>query len=271
MSERDVIERTGDHPITVDSLCLDLIRLGVQPGMTLLVHASLSALGWVCGGPVAVLQAFEKALGTTGTLVMPAHSGNLSDPAKWENPPVPSEWWETIRETMPAYEPAVTPVCWMGVIAETFRSLPGVRRSTHPQVSFAARGPQAEAIVSDHELDYSLGETSPLARLYELDGWILLLGVGHASNTSLHLAEYRANYAGKREIENGAPVYRAGRRVWATMKDIDIGTADFERIGEDFFTETGKPVRGEVGLAAAQLTPQRDIVDYAVIWMERHR
>lgn len=170
MSERDVIERTGDHPITVDSLYRELIRLGVQPGTTMLVHSSLSALGWVCGGPVAVLQALDQALGAAGTLVMPAHSGHLSDPAKWENPPVPSEWWETIRETMPAYESDATPTCWMGVIAATFRSLPGVRRSAHPQVSFAARGPQAEAIVTGHELEYSLGETSPLARLYELDG-----------------------------------------------------------------------------------------------------
>ena len=271
LSERKIIERTGNRPITVDSLCQDLLQLGVQPGMTLLVHASLSSLGWVCGGPVAVLLALEQVLGESGTLVMPAHSGDLSDPAHWENPPVPTEWWEIIRETMPAYVSDLTPTRGMGVIAETFRKQRGVKRSEHPQVSFVARGLEAEAIVTGHGLDYGLGEASPLAQLYRLGGWILLLGVGHASNTSLHLAEYRARYKGKQEIENGAPVYRAGHRIWVKINDLDLQTADFEQIGEDFLAETGTAAWGKVGLADAQLMPQCDLVDYAVKWIERHR
>jgi aminoglycoside 3-N-acetyltransferase len=271
MSEREVIERTGNQPITVDSLCQDLIQLGVQPGMTLLVHSSLSALGWVCGGPVAVLLALEQALGESSTLVMPAHSGDLSDPAAWENPPVPPAWWDIIREKMPAYVSDLTPTRGMGVIVETFRQQQGVKRSQHPQVSFVARGPKAEAIVARHQLDYGLGETSPLAKVYRLGGWILLLGVGHASNTSLHLAEYRAQYQGKREIENGAPVYSGGHRTWVKIKDIDLQTEDFEQIGKDYLTETGKVSSGKVGLADAQLIPQPDLVDYAVKWIERHR
>ena len=95
--------------------------------------------------------------------------------------------------------------------------------------------------------------------------------MGHENNTSLHLAEYRANYAGKREIGNGAPVYQSGGRVWATIKDIDLKTEDFDSIGEDFLTETGKVICGKVGLAEAQLVPQRGLVDYAIKWMERHR
>lgn len=271
MNEQKTIEKTGNRPITVDTLCQDLSQLGVQPGMTLLVHSSLSALGWVCGGPVAVLLALEQVLGESGTLVMPAHSGDLSDPAEWENPPVPSAWWPIIRETMPAYAADLTPTRGMGVIVETFRQQGGVLRSKHPQFSFVARGPQAETIVTGHGLDYSLGEASPLAQVYRLGGWVLLLGVGHSSNTSLHLAEYRAQYQSKKEIQNGAPVYQAGQRVWATIKDINLETEDFEQIGQDFLAETGQVACGKVGLADVQLMSQPNLVDYAVKWLEWHR
>ena len=95
-SERETIQKT-EVPATVDSLQADFTALGVEAGMALLVHSSLSAMGWVCGGPVTVIIALQHVLGHTGTLVMPAHSTGLSDPSGWENPPVPESWWRTNR------------------------------------------------------------------------------------------------------------------------------------------------------------------------------
>jgi aminoglycoside 3-N-acetyltransferase len=271
MREQTVVECTSGQPATVDSLYADMIALGIFTGQVLVVHASLSALGWVCGGAVAVILALEKALSDQGTLVMPAHSGDLSDPGEWKNPPVPAEWWQVIRATMPPYDVALTPTRAMGVIAETFRKQAGVVRSGHPQVSFAAWGTHAVEVTSAHELDFGLGESSPLARVYDLDGWILLLGVGHDRNTSLHLAEYRASYPGKRETRNGAPLFTHGQRDWVELRDILLDDTDFERIGQSFSEMTGEVRGGRIGNGQAWLMPQRTLVDYAVNWMVKHR
>ena len=130
MSEEAVIDRGG--PVTVASLTRDLHALGVEPGMTLLVHSSLSSLGWVCGGAQAAIEALTAALGPDGTLAMPAFSTGLTDPSEWEKPPVPESWWQPIRDSMPAFDKRVTPTRAMGAIAELFRTLPDVLRSDHP-------------------------------------------------------------------------------------------------------------------------------------------
>ena len=271
MSEASVINQTRSTPATVQSLFDDFRALGVRAGDVLLVHSSLSAIGWVCGGPVAVIQALEKVLGPGGTLVVPTHTSYLSEPALWRSPPVPPGWMETIRRNMPAFDPAVTPSRGMGAIPECFRSQPRVLRSNHPHDSFAARGPQAEFIVGSHALHEGLGERSPLARLYELDASVLLLGVMHDSNTSLHLAEYRARYPSRCFVDNGAPVMIGSRRRWAQIRHLNYKVSDFNRLGASFATETGEVHTANVGAAPSLLFPQKRIIDYAVPWLERYR
>ena len=265
MGERSAIARSA-VPLTVDSLAADLRRLGLEEGATVLVHSSLSSLGWVCGGAVAVVQALLDVLGPDGTLVVPTHTSDLSDPADWVDPPVPEEWWETIRATMPAFSPQVTPSRGMGAIAEVVRSWPGARRSDHPQVSFAAVGPAADRIVGHHGLAHGLGEESPLARLYETDALVLLLGVGHDRNTSLHLAQYRSQ--SRPEVRQAGPVVVDGGRRWTSWPDIDLDDDEFATLGREFSESRGLGA-GRVGQTGAELMRQRELVDWATARLHR--
>jgi aminoglycoside 3-N-acetyltransferase len=265
VSEAEVVATTPSVR-TRASLAADLRELGVAPGMVVLVHSSLRSLGWVCGGPVAVVQALTDAVAASDTVAMPTHSGDYSDPAGWANPPVPRGWWPVIRDAMPAYDPRMTPTRQMGAVVEVFRTWPGALRSAHPAVSFAARGPRAAVVVGGHALDDGLGEGSPLARLYELGASVLLLGVGYDRNTSFHLAEYRLPR--RRKLDAGAPVVEAGRRVWKRYRDVDLDAAPFPAIGAAF-DRTGQVRVGRVGNATARLFPQRAAVDFALAWLER--
>ena len=257
-----------DVLVTRTSLAAQLRAAGVGPGRIVLVHASLRSMGFVCGGAVTVVQALLDVVAPDGTIAMPAHSSSLSDPSHWVNPLVPPEWWPAIRAEMPAFDARLTPTTAMGAIAETFRRFPGTRRSRHPSGSFAARGPAASRIVRGHSLSHSFGERSPLARLCDLDALVLLLGAGHGSNTSLHLAEER--WGGLPTIRQGAPVTQRGLRVWRTFDEPAYDADDFPAIGEAF-EAAGHVRRFRAGATEALVMSQRALVDFGVSWMRRHR
>lgn len=250
------------------SLTDDLRRLGVQRGDILLVHSSLRALGWVCGGAEAVVLALQDAIGDPGTLVVPSHSGDNSDPAYWENPPVPEEWFSIIRASVPPYDPRTTRTRGMGVIADTVRTWPGAVRSCHPQTSFAAVGPHASHLMARHALDCGLGEQSPLARLEEAHARVLLLGVGFESCTAFHLAEYRLPTTMK--VDNSFAVTTKHGREWMTVRDVRYSNERFKDIGAAY--EKARPVlQGKVGGAPARLFPLADAVAYAQEWLPPNR
>ncbi|NGZ76768.1 aminoglycoside N(3)-acetyltransferase [Saccharibacillus alkalitolerans] len=262
-----------ERPYTRTSIAKEAAELGVESGSVLLVHSSLKAIGgWIAGGAEAVILGLEDALGEAGTLVMPTQSSDLTDPAIWMNPPLDPRWWDLVRAEMPLYDPDLTATRSMGAVPEAFRKQRGTLRSAHPHLSFAARGPQAEAIVGGHSLDYGLGEASPLARLYERDAWVLMLGTGHYTNTSFHLGEYRASYRGKKELRPKAKVMGANGPEWVSFCDINFDSEDFERMGADFESEQPSAVRrGRIGRAECRLIRQRALVDYAVRWLELYR
>jgi len=257
------------YPLTRAHLVEDLQRLGVTPGMVLLVHSAMGQVGEVLGGALTVIDALIEVLGPEGTLMMPTHTAN-TDPARWQNPPVAEERWEEIRRALPPYDPARSPTRHMGMVPELFRTLPGVARSGHPVGSFAATGPRASALLAPHGLDDFFGEDSPIGRLYEAAGHVLLLGVDHDRNTSLHLAEHRATWRGKERVVEGASVLVDGEAQWMNYEMVLYDSDDFSVLGANFEVGVGCQV-GRVGGAQAKLMAQRDLVDFGVEWMSTRR
>lgn len=257
---------------TRDILAEAFAEAGVHAGQTLLVHSSLKAIGgWICGGAETVVNALLDVLGDEGTLMMPTHTTSNSEPSYWQYPPVPAEWWPIIREQSPAYEPATSRTWQMGLLVETFRTYPGVLRSAHPMWSFAARGKHASFLTQGHTLSAGMGEDSPLGRLYELDGSILLLGVTHSNNTSLHLAEYRAAFK-KTYEEQGCAMMVEGQRQWVTFTILAPDADDFADLGLEYEETHPQAVQiNVVGNAPTRCMKMRPIVDYAVGWLERTR
>jgi len=268
-TEGSVVNYTK-QPNTISSLKRDFIALGIKPGDIIIMHSSLSKIGWTVGGSVAVIKSMMDLLTPDGTLVMPTFTSDNSEPSEWENPPVPKSWWDTIRNEMPAFNPKITPTRGMGLIVETFRNWPDVLRNNHPVSSFAAWGKHANFIIENHDLEADLGEGSPIARLYELNGLILLLGVTHENNTSLHLAEYRSEFPGKKYNNTGSAMMVKNQRKWVEWKELELNSDDFEQLGTEFESRFDFKL-GKIGEAKARLISLRTIVDFGIKWLPKNR
>lgn len=247
-----------------------LKSLGVEEGQTLMVHTSLSRFGFICGGAQAVIEALLETVGASGTVVMPTQTWKNLDPASGVHGDIPQRYWPLIRENWPAYDKNITPTNTMGAVAEMFRKWPGACRSDHPARSVAAWGKHAQYLTENHNLSNIFGDGSPMGKLYELDGLVLLMGVGYDKNTSLHLADARAEYPGKHMAQESSAVMENGKRVWKSYETLYVDGEDFDAIGRDF--EQAFPVRKTVlGNGVIRLMRQRELVDFAVAWIERNR
>ncbi len=269
MSEEAVIARTSE-PLTAAALAEQLRACGLAEGQTVLVHMAMGKLGWVIGGAEAVILALLAAVSPGGTIMVVTNSNSNTDPSEWQYPPVPEAWWQTIRDHTPGYDPLTTPSRGLGAVPELLRTWPGARRSAHPAFSLAAVGPNAEYLTADHALEEDSGNRSPLGKLYELDGHVLLLGVDHWNNTSLHLAEFRASYPGKRNLRTGSAMLVDGRRQWVEYETLLTDPEDFGEIGEAFDRAHNIAVR-QINDAPVRFFRQRLVVDFAVTWIEQHR
>lgn len=248
----------------------ELKRVGLQKNDVVMVHTSLKSMGYICGGAQTVIEVLIEVVGEEGTIMMPTQFWRNLDPEEGVHWEADKNDWQLIRDHWPAYDKNLTPTNTMGAVAEMFRQWPGSIRSDHPARSVCAYGKYAKYLTKDHDLSNIFGEGSPVARLYELDGKVLLLGVGYDKNTSIHLADARAEYPGKHTCTEYSAIMENGKRVWKEYETLFVDGEDFEEIGSAFEANC-QVSKGTIGEAPIRLMKQREIVDYAVEWIEKNR
>ena len=261
-------------PTNRRALAEDLRRLGLRPGDTVMVHASLKAIGPIVGGPDMVHRAILDAVGPQGTMLMVVGWAEST----YHFPTLPPAVQRAVRAHLTGFDPATARSHReVGVLAECFRSWPGVRRGSHPDSSFAADGRLADRLTADQPLNDGYGPGSPLDKLCAVDGRVLLLGSPFDSVTLLHHAEILAEIPDKRRVRYPAPMLENGETVWIEIEDYDTDNGIvpwsgpehyFACIVQDFIAAQPPPT-GSVGTARAHVLDARALVAFAVEWMER--
>ncbi len=250
-----------------------------------MVHASLRSVGPVVSGADAVIAALRDAIGSDGTLMVYTDweadmwgehtwelSENKADLAFTVIQPI-----EAIREHVLPFDPISSRASRdNGALMELVRTLPGARRSANPGASCAAIGRQAGWLTSDHSIDYGYGERSPFARLVDAGGRVLMLGATNDHMTLLHHAEHLADVPNKRVLRIETPFLVDGRMEWRWIEEFNTGVPVAEGPADDYFATivedflaTGKGRRGTVGAAPTILVNAKEIVPFAVGWIER--
>lgn len=244
--------------------------LGVAPGQIVMLHTSVKAIGGVMGGPNVIVQALLDALGPEGTLIMYAGWQDIPDFVQ----DLPADVRQVYYDEHPPFDPATArSVRENSVLAEFLRTWPGAQRSLNPEASIVAVGARASEITQNHPLNYGYGPGSPLAKLVDWGGHVLLLGAPLDAITLLHYAENRARMRHKNIIHYQCPVLQDGRKVWVDIEDYDTGEVhdaySFEQIAREYLA-LNRACQGKVGDAESFLFDAADLTAFAITWLEQH-
>ncbi|MFD0860164.1 aminoglycoside N(3)-acetyltransferase [Roseovarius aquimarinus] len=248
---------------TRSCLCRDLKSLGVRRGDGLFVHGSMRAIGSVIGGPRVVVEAILSSVGEDGLVGMPGFSSDASFPADMDRSNASPEQIARIEAAVPDYHELKSPTAGMGVIAETFRTWPGTRRSSHPTVSICLNGPDAERLLAEHSLAWATGPQTPLGKLRDFPRMkILLIGVGWNRCSALHTAETLADHRRtktRRFKSEGA---------WIETPDVaDDMNRLFPKVGAAF-EDAGLASRGAIGDATCIICEYKSLVEFGTEWID---
>jgi aminoglycoside 3-N-acetyltransferase len=211
----------------------DFRALGIGVGDTVMVHASVRAVGEVAGGPDQIHLALKDALTPEGTLMMYASCPAYVDEVGRGN--LSPEQEREVLEKLPAFDASIAR-CQRdnGALVELLRTFPGSSVNDHV-ARFVVWGKHAAYLISKQPWNYAFGEESALERFVELGGKILLLGCDHDTVTFLHHAEHIVDIPDKRVSRFKVPVTENDTRFWRDMEEFDTSERAHANWPDRFF------------------------------------
>ena len=250
-------------PTTRNSLGNDLLRLGVQQGDVLMVHASVRSVGPVTGGVNEIILALLDSIGPAGTLI-----------AYVDLEPF---FTDTDELAVPVFDKRIAHAARdHGVLHEAMRTWPGALRSDHPDAGVVAIGAHAEWITANHPFQYGYGDGSPFAKIVEARGRVLMIGAPLNTITLVHYAEHKANIPGKRIRRYKRLMPGAEEPEWIDFEEFETSDSVSETLPSDYFESigleylaSGRGQKGNVGASQSFLFDGPDFVRFAVNWLER--
>jgi len=248
-------------------------RLGVAAGHTVMLHASIRAVGEIAGGPDQIHLALKDVLTESGTLVMYASCPAYYDEVGRGN--LTAEQEREILEKLPPFDPLTARSQRdNGALVELLRTYPGSSVNGHV-ARFVVWGRHTHDLLTPQPWDYAFGRGSLLERFVDLDGKILLLGSDHDTVTFLHYAEHIVDIPDKRIARFKVPVVEGGARVWRDMAEVDTSDQGahlhwpsrfFARIVDTYVGRTANG-SGRVGDAESLLLDARGLLTFALTVM----
>ncbi len=250
---------------TQEELTSQLCALGIRHGDSLLVISSLRSLGEIGCGASGVLSALLEAVGPGGNLLFPAFtlSNVIAPPEIDAEMSIADE--RLASALMTTFEAELTPVDThvVGILPEIARRHPDAHRSRHPLYSFVALGDDAEFFVRSAPHHYPFGSESPLAKLFQKDGSVILLGTDYSTNIALHLAEIWARVPYTRRSQT----YRSSAQRTCEMIGAPGCRAGFARL-EPLMAHSRLQRNGTVAAAKCRLFAMRMAISLATAYLE---
>ena len=253
-------DSTIQSALTRQELVNQLQHIGLKEGMIVEVHSSLKSIGFVVGGATTVNDALKQAVGLQGTIVMPCQCSDNTEPLFWQNPPILLKLADKVRDNTPGYDVYTSDVHHMGALVENLRGRKDTCHSYHPNSAFIANGADAKHLMANQPISFPLYKNSPLEKMYDMDGYVLLIGTDYEHCTAMHLGECRSQY--RMVMIQGGAVKREDKTYWNKYLDYDIDSEEFPNIGE--MMERAHLVKiGKLGNATCRFFKIKDAVDYA--------
>ena len=206
-----------DNLITKEDLIEHLKSIGIQKGMVLYVQSSLEYFSYICGGNRTLVEALQEVVGYDGCIVTNAFSYKNTDPLDRDIDRFKPYQIEIVRDAMPSFSKKLTPS--NNKLANQMMRHEGVYRSNHPIHSFIAWGKYAKLICDKQPLHFSLSKDSPLGKLCELNGFVLLLGIKYEGADIFKVGRVNDRDTPIRIVSS--PIERRGKKSFINMLEYD--------------------------------------------------